>query len=225
MPRIITRDQVKLYLGIQDTSLDAQIDTYLPIIDSAVKQITRRDWNDRYTLSTNSGSVTARIFPLDAFNDPDIHLRRSNNVGNQFSLSNVGDTLQPGQTISGSNVTADTHIIDVYIQEFRDQRPFSGVGGFGEYTKSITLELSQVAPSSASATVIVGMNIAYFPVISKGVNWFIQKQNTNNPDSQFRTKRVGPLTLTRSELDAEIDGRYGVPSWLVKALPRYARGY
>lgn len=223
MPTVITRDQVKLYLGVADTSIDAEIDRYIPIVDAAVKQITRSKWNQRYSLSTTSGSLIGRIFPVDAFNDPDIHLRTSDNVGNPQSLSRVGDTLEPGQTVTATNVPNNTHFVDVFIQEYTDTE--SVVNRFYSYNKIVTVELSNAATATGSAIAIVGINISYLPVIAKGINWFIAQENRTNPSGGFRTKRVGPLTLTRAEIDSEMDGRYGVPVWLVKALPKYVRGY
>lgn len=223
MPTVITRDQVKLYLGVSDTSIDAEIDRYIPIIDTAVKQITRNDWNARYSLQTTSGSRDARIFPIDSFDDDDINIRTNRNVGRRVSLSRVGDSLRTGQTVTADNVPSDTYFTDVFIQEY------SGTGrssrSFYEYNKIISVELSVAATATGSETAIVGINIAYLPIIAKGVNWFIAKENRTNPTSTFETKRVGPLTLTRSDVEADIDGRFGVPSWLVKALPKYTRGY
>lgn len=222
MPRVITRDQVKRYLGVTDTSLDTQIDQYLPIVDAAVKQITRRKWNDRYRISTTATSTEARVLPAgDDFGDTDARRMRTSNIGNPYSLSFTGDTLEPGQSVTGDNFATDTHLVDVFIQEYRDysHRVFS------QFNKLITIELSKPATATGTEVAIVGMNVAFFPVISKAVNWFIAQENRTNPDAAFRTKRVGPLTLTLADLDAQIDGRFGVPSWLVKALPKYMVGY
>lgn len=223
MPTVITRDQVKLYLGVSDTSIDAEIDRYIPIIDTAVKQITRNDWNARYSLQTTSGSISARIFPIDSFDDPDIHIQTNRNVGRRRSLSRVGDSLRTGQTVSADNIPAETYFTDVFIQEYRDTSALSR--RFHEYNKIVTVELSAAATATGSEVAIVGINIAYLPIIAKGVNWFIARENRTNPEIAFETKRVGPLTLTRADVEADIDGRFGVPSWLVKALPKYTRGY
>ena len=46
MAYVITRDQVKTYLGISDSSYDTEIDRYIPVVDARLKQICRYDFYD-----------------------------------------------------------------------------------------------------------------------------------------------------------------------------------
>ena len=51
---IITRDQVKLFLGITTSDYDTLIDVYLPVVDGKVRMITNNNWNDIYYCNTYS---------------------------------------------------------------------------------------------------------------------------------------------------------------------------
>lgn len=87
---IITRDQVKLYLGITDSSLDAEIDRYLPIIDSKVKLITNHNWNDFYYCNIDSTKYIEVV---------------------EFK----GESLEPGMQITGSGIPTGAYITNIFM--------------------------------------------------------------------------------------------------------------
>ena len=220
MAQIITREQVKIYLGISDASLDAQIDRYIPIVDAAVKQITRRGWDDQYRITTVASSTEGRIVSDSTGHYRLLGLRGTGrNVGNLYSLPTTGLALDPGQTITGSNIADDTHIQSVQ-DNIVDYYPRSA-----DRSQLLTITLSQPAVATGTEVATVGINISFFPLISKAVNWFINQENRENPQRAVSSKLVGPLSLSWSSIDTGIDGRYGVPSWLVKGLPKYMVGY
>jgi hypothetical protein len=64
---------------------------------------------------------------------------------------------------------------------------------------------------------------AYKPVVAKLAWWMIQQRNTDIPAGASTSRSLGDISV--SYADADLDGRYGIPSWAVKGLPRYGGGY
>lgn len=190
---IITRDQVKLYLGITVTDHDALIDAYIPIIDSKVKLITNHNFNDHYYGNLDS----TKYLELLEYN---------------------GESLEAGQQLFGDNIDADTTIVNIFIG--RDVFDISGTS-----YKTPFVELSKaVVATNSGQDLYFGISIAYLPTIAKGV-WFLTgQQNTNAPAKSVKSKSIPPLSVTYSDADNKIDGVSGMPTWFVKALPKYMSG-
>jgi hypothetical protein len=213
---IITLSEVKVLLGISDSSYDTAITAILPFVDAKVKQITRRNWSDRVALDIANGETEALIKPLDTAT---VRLPRSgnSNVGNRYDLDIMTEFVQVGQSIAGTGVPDGTYIADV-IQDDYDLLD-------RQYEEHRYIELSNAATATGSIVATIGMNIAYLPIVAKLAWWMIQGQSTDTPSGSVASKSLGDISVSYSQTGAELDGRFGVPQWAVRGLPRYGRGY
>lgn len=198
---VITRDQVKLYSGIEpsDTTYDDQIDRYIPIIDAKVKQITGNRFNSFYQVSQDSTEY------LEVYD---------------FQ----GEALDIGAQITGQGIAADSYIQEVYYEP--GQMPFALEVGSKNYSFPVIKLNNAATQTDANAQVFVGINIAYHPEIAKGIFWLIGRENTTSlPGKSIKSRSMGPLSVSYDGTDAKIDGRYGMPAGFVKAFPKYHRGF
>jgi hypothetical protein len=202
---IITLAQVKTYLGITTDTYDSDINAQLPIIDAKVKMICRNNFNKQIFCKTTDGSANVIVYGSDATltyrrrPDPDLWL--------------LLDQLMTGTQISGDNVPSGAYIEEVYYE-----------GGLFETEYSPYFVLSDNATvTSNTAYLYAGINIAYLPVIAKGVAWLMEQASMSTPDNLWTSRSVGPLSVSKSNTDNRIEQRYGMPAWFVKALPRYHR--
>ena len=197
MPRVISREQVKLHLGITDISYDPKIDAKLPFIDSKVKQITRRNWNDRVIGRTVNGSNLVTVTEYD-------------NGGYDYIM----DMVEVGMQLTGEGIPADSYITDIYPK---------GTANNDQYP---LIELNNNVTASANdAAIFLGFPIAYHDIVAKGVWFLIGGTSTTNPSRTVVSKSIGSVNVNYDQGDNKIDGMYGMPSWFVKGLPRYARGF
>ena len=74
--------------------------------------------------------------------------------------------------------------------------------------------------TNTSAQVFYGWNIAYDSIVSKGIWWLIQQQDTTITDDSWKSKSYGPVSIDKGD-GARLDGKSGMPLWFVRALPRY----
>ena len=202
---VITLAQVKTYLGISGTASDAAITAMLPVIDARVKLICGSNFHKQLYCKTVSGSTDVTVYGDDVtFNynlnpTPDVEL--------------LLKTLQAGTTIIGEGIPDNSYITEVYYE-----------GGLYQTTFTPYFVLNANATeSNASVYLYAGINIAYHPVIAKGVQWLIDQQSTTISDGLWTSRSVGPLSTSKSATDSRIEQRYGMPAWFVKALPRYHR--
>ena len=188
---IITREQVKLYLGLTgNDDYNDQIDAYLPIIDSKVKLICNNNFNDQYYCDTDNTKYMG------------IH---------EFD----GESLEAGQQVFGDNIEEGTTIVNIYSG--RDCYSFNGVSyctPFVELSKAAT-------GSETSQDVFFGISSAYLPTIAKGLWWLIGGQNTKAVKNSIKSKSLPPLSISYNDKDSEIDGKSGMPAWFLKGLPKY----
>jgi hypothetical protein len=104
--RVITRDQVKTQLGIEDTSLDTQIDAKLPIIDAKVKQVCNYHYNLEVTLILTGGSDLA-------------YISSHQNVNNDYEIEDIQEYIMAGDELEGTGLTTGTYIYDVYPNDLK----------------------------------------------------------------------------------------------------------
>ena len=119
--------------------------------------------------------------------------------------------LSTGQIITGDGIPDGAYITDIY----------KGYSTTELSTPSI--RLSEAATATATVYIYAGFNIAYHDVVSKGIWWMIDGTSTKINDTAFKSRSVGPLSISRSDKDNKIDGKSGMPAWFVKALPRWHR--
>lgn len=212
---IITREQIKTYLGIADTSQDAAIDAILPALEAKVKEITRREWNLQLRANIDGTQyVEVRSIGSDPFTDS--FLSSSWSVGKDWQLDTIGEYLKTGQQVEGTGIPAGAYITGVY-----DRRV--AVGSI-TYTAPV-VKLSASATATGTIDFTVGFNIAYHRTVAKLAIWMINDQSVETPSAQVQSKTLGDASVTYATDSSDLDGKYGVPRWAVVGLPRYGRGY
>lgn len=121
----------------------------------------------------------------------------------------IPEYFEAGELIEGTGIPSGAYIEDVQY-----------VDGSTELTIS-----SAATASGDLVTIYTGFNIAYQPLVAKFVQWHLDSIGTSLPGRTVASRSMGPLSVSYSDKDNEIDGRYGVPGWLVKGLPRYMGGH
>ena len=170
--------------------------------------------------TTYDAQITAKLPIIDA----KVKLICRNNFNKQFYVATkTGSNLLTGlitqQTtdlLVGSLITGDGIPDGAYITDI-----YKGYSTAEISTPSI--RISEAATATATVYAYQGFNIAYHDTVSKGVWWMINRTNTKINDTAFKSRSVGPLSITRSDKDNKIDGLSGMPAWFVKALPRWHR--
>jgi hypothetical protein len=203
---IISRAQVKAYLGIVVPDYDSQIDLYIPIIDAKVKQICGTRFNYRVLISAETDSTTASLSSVDSY------------PLNQSIYEDLQEFVESGMQISGGGIPEDTYITEVYYNQPETDYQL------GNNLPRVTL--SNATTEAVEGYAYLGFNIAYLPLVAKAVWWMIDQQNTNAPTvgSGVASRTRGKVSVSFNEANSKIDGKYGVPSWLVVGLPKYHRG-
>lgn len=212
---IITLEQVKQYLGIDDTSSDADITAMLPIVEAKVQQITRRDWA-RIARATIDGTryVELRALGTDPFTDA--YPSNSRSIGVNWMFDTEYEHVEPGQMITGPGIPDDTFVEAVYKRRV--------VAGGVTYDPGTVL-ISNAATSSGDVDVELGFNRAYHRTVAKLVWWMIQDQSTDTPQGAIASKSLGDISVTYADAGSQVDAQFGVPQWAIRGLPRYGRGY
>lgn len=206
--KVITLETVKTFLGLSDTTYDAQITAQIPFIDAAVKQICNNNFSLQIYCGFTSGSKTVKVFstepesesryPAESFRWP------------SAALEQLLIDIPTGTMLEGSPVPSGAYIEDVF---------YSGDSQVSLYIPSFTM--SSAATATEDAYIYAGMNIAQQRIIAKGIWWAIGQVSTGIQATDWKSRNVGPLHVTRSDMDAKIDGKSGMPAWFVKAMPRY----
>jgi len=212
---IITVDQIKTFLGLTDATHDTQLTAILPVVDAKVKEITRRNWTLQLK-ATIDGTVNAEIRTVGADPFLDAYPATSRSVGVNWSVDSVHEHLHAGDSITGDGIPDDTYITNVYsIRRTAGGRTYSAP----------SIELSNAATLWKDVDVVVGFNRSYFPIVAKLAWWMVQDQSTDTPSGSVASESVGDISVSYSQAGADLDGRFGVPQWAVRGLPRYGRGY
>lgn len=203
---IITRDQVKAQLGISDSSYDAQIDSKLPIIDGKIKKITGRNWNDRIIGNIENGSDYIEIFSYDIQSGNSRHCKKF-----PFYYDDISEYILVTQQISGIGIPSGSYISEKYNLGTADNSNYPQV----QISESCTA-------TTDSLTIFLGFPTCYHDVVAKGVYWLINGTNTKPLDAgSWKSRSVGPLSVTKGSEQEKLDGVSGMPNWFVKGLPRY----
>lgn len=209
--KVITLTTVKTLLGLSDTTYDAQITAQIPLIDAAVKQICRNNFSLQIFCGFTYGSKTVKVFSTEARE----RTQRVEYNSDSFrwpsaELEQLLIDIPTGTMLEGSLVPSGAYIEDVF---------YSGDSHDSVYVPSFTM--SAEATATEDAYIYAGMNIAQQRTIAKGVWWAIGQVSTGIQATDWKSRNVGPLHVTRSDMDAKIDGKSGMPAWFVKAMPRY----
>ena len=216
---IITRDKVKTYLGIADTSLDTQIDLYIPLVDSITRQIIGGDFESYVVAKTvdtsNEIIITAIEYQtIRTGNDfPDVrfrsgHGRDNAGINQPYIIDETASFFTSGQRIEGTGIVSDSYITAV-----------------DKYSNTLTINAN--ATASGEITAQVGFPIGLEPMVAKMVQWMIDQTNQTTNLKAIDSKTIGPVSVNFGSQDSDIDGRYGAPSWYVKSMQsqRVVRGH
>jgi fructose-specific phosphotransferase system component IIB len=211
---IITVEQVKQYTGITTTPTDSEIQAAIYVIDAAVKKITRNKFNNQIIGKTVIGSELVEIYSLSS------DVAKYWEKGQQKSYSDdLNEYIEPGAQINGPGIPAGSFVKQIYSNG-------DSVELSGNFYNIPVVELSEAATASNdNAELFLNISIGYLPVIAKAVYWQTQQVNLKLPGAPAKSKTMGPLSITLSDKDSAVNGKYGVPLWLVKSLPKYHRGF
>jgi hypothetical protein len=203
--QVITTAQVKTLLGLTVTTYDTAITAAIPYIDSVVKQICRNRFNKQIGLALTDENTTAYVYSVNNY-----YIK-----GRTQPIDGIEEYLEIGTELQGTGITAGTFIQDLYYDyEATD------------YNNFLTLILSSAATADSDGSIVfTGINIAYKPIIANAVWWHTLQLNQTIKSEVWLSRTMGPLSVTKAEMDAKIDGKYGVPIWLVKALPHWHGGH
>lgn len=213
--RVITLSRVKELLGLStDDTYDSELNTAIPIVDAAVKRITRNRYNYQIVGETKNGSKYVEVYSL--FDDWTRLYERKGDYQHNHDLE---DYIEIGQKVTGEGIPDDTHIVEVYYNG-------PAVELDGDTLTVPVIELSNAATATDSAAqILLGSSIALDPVIAKACFWQASQINTSISDTAWKSKSMGPVSVTKSDMDAKLDNKSGMPAWFVKALPRYHGGH
>lgn len=206
--KVITLDTVKTLLGISESTYDTALSSAIVYIDMIVKQITNNRYNYKVLGDTEAGSKYVYVYS-------DTGLLK-------FSSSYYDDLeeyLEIGAKISGTGIPAGAYIDELYYNS-----PTIELAGTDRDVPVIELNEAATATNTGKQ-IFIGINKAYEPIIAKAAWWRTLQVSTDIRSDAWKSKRMGPVNVTKTEMDAKLDGRYGVPIWLTKALPHYHRGY
>jgi len=213
--QVITLNQIKSYLGIIDTTQDAAITAVLPALDAKVKEITRRSWNLQLRANIDGTEyVEVRSFGSDPF--AGAYTENTRSVGIDWVADDIHDYLSAGVEVEGDGIPADTYVEEVYSVRVRT--------GGRLYTAPL-VKLNNAATAWKSIDITFGFNRAYHPVVAKLAWWMVNDISQDTPAGSIASKSLGDISVSYSTAGADLDGRFGVPQFAVRGLPRYGRGY
>jgi hypothetical protein len=210
-------------LGISDTSQDTAITAKIPFIDAKVKQITKNRYNKMIVGDLVSESPYVTVASIYTEDYVQLEYRYTNGyygyygsgINNPYSVDTLVDYLEIGDQIEGTGIPAETYIEEVY---YNGDIYTDGVDSFNVPT----IKLSQNATEDAGSTrLYLGINIAYQDIIAKGIQYLINGTSTSTPGRTV----ISVGTVSYASEDNKTDGKYGMPSWFIKALPKYMRGH
>lgn len=220
--KVITLDKCKSLLGISDSSKDAAITANIPIIDSKVKSIMNHRLNDQVTGDIASGVLYVPVygFVCGGVN----YAYRSGRVwcsgiNNNYVIDDLEEFLEVGQLIEGSGIPAEAYIDEIYYN--------GGSVEFDDISYSVPVIKLSIAPTETKTgnQMFIGVTIGLQTTIAKGVQYLINSTSTSLPTNSLASRAIGPTSKSFAAKDQEIDNKYGMPAWFVKAFPQYQGGH
>lgn len=199
--RVITLARTKALLGISDTSQDAAISAAIPFVDSAVKQITSNNWNQKVLTNTTTDSAIIDMYADIAAIYDDLH-----------------EYVKVGQLISGDGIPDDT-----YISEIEYNYPLDS-SSTSTYFLTVTMSANATETNTGNATYL-GIPIAYQKTIALGVYWYLSNLSTTIIDDTWISRSMDGVSVTRGTSGNKIDSNSGMPMWFANALPKYHTGH
>ena len=216
--QVITLAKVKELLGLAVTTYDTAITSAIPYIDSAVKRITRNKFNLQIVGNTTDGSDLIEVYSI--CNYAGVERTNPEGINAPGAIDDIYEYIDVGMLIEGDNIPADSYITEIYDPAGRTITIDSV-----DYTSAIVQISDDATETESSALIYLGIPIAYQSIIAKAVWWQTQQASTTLPSFGETSRSFGPLSCGKSDNDAQIDGKYGVPAWFVKALPHYMGGH
>jgi hypothetical protein len=220
--KVITLTKTKESLGIGDTSKDAEIIRNIPIIDSKVKEITNNRYNDQITGDITSGVLYVPVFGFICCGVN--YAYRSGRVwcsgiNSHFVIDDLEEFLQVGQLIEGTGIPAEAYIDEIYYN--------GGSVIFDDVTYSVPVIKLSVVPTETKTgnQMFVGITIGMQTTIAKGIQFLINTTSTSLPTNSLASRTIGPSSKSFGAKDQEIDNKYGMPAWFVKAFTQFQGGH
>ena len=227
--KVITLAKCKTLLGIADGSQDDAITANIPIIDSKVKQITNYRYNDQITgdVVTDVLYVPVRGFLCGGiwytYRSGRNWARKTNDrvwcsgINNDWVIDDLEEYIQVGQLIEGDGIPADTYIDEVYYN--------GGTVTFNDVEYSVPVIKLSVVPTADGSQLFIGVTIGMQTTIAKGIQFLINGTSTTLPSNSLASRSLGPSSKSFAGKDQEIDNKFGMPAWFVKAFPQYQGGH
>lgn len=209
--RVITLARVKELLLIPGSDYDDALNLAIPIVDSAVKQITKNRWNYRVSAGTTNASTTVSIVSI-------ISPIYYNFTGNFGPLDDIDEYVQTGQLIEGTGMPTGAYISEVFYNYPE--------GSVSSDISTLQVTISSAATATGSSVALyLGIPIAYQMNIAKGVWWMKSQMSTTIEDNSWTSKSMGPISVTKGQGSQRIDNASGMPLWFVQALPKFMSGH
>lgn len=222
--KVITLAKTKELLGITGSDQDTLINAKIPYIDSLVKRITRNRYNLKIYGNVTTGSPYMAVSSIFTYDGTEyVYERQSrqfiSGINNYCYYDDLSEFLEIGQQIEGTGIPADTYIDEVYY----NGNPFNdGTDDFAIPTIKLSANATETTESGIA---YLGINIAYQPVIAKGIQYLINTTSTTLPTNALASRSLGPSSKSFAAEDQKMDNKYGMPAWFTKAFPRYVGGH
>jgi len=222
--KVITLAKTKELLGINDTSQDTQITAKIPFIDALVKRITKNRFNFMILGNTEDSNPYITVSSIITYTGERYDYDRTTGryfcagINNPYCIDDLNEYLEIGQQIEGTGIQAEAYIDEVY---YNGDLVNDGSSDYDVPTIKLS---SDATATTAGVRLYLGMNIAYQPVVAKGIQFQIDGTNTTLPCNAVASKSFGPVSTSYSQADTKIDNKYGMPAWFVKAFPKYMSG-
>lgn len=219
--KVISLTQCKSLLGIasDETTHDTALESAITQIDKIVKLITKNRYNYQITGKTTLNSRYIEVYSIYDNNGSVIFEDGKYKYNFNDSIDMLYEFIDVGQMIDGDGIDTDSYIDEVYYNG-------SSVELDGTSYSVPTIKLNQNATATdSSAQLFLGINTGYHYLIARGVYWMSQRFDTTIRDETWKSKSMGPVSVTKSSVSERIDGRYGVPVWFVQGLPHYHGGH
>lgn len=196
---IITRDEVKTYLNITDSSQDAVIDLMIPVVDSTVRDYTNFNYKTRFRATVTNGSNEVLLEPA-VYADTSTSIDTNDNYKYPgYKLSK--DWLQIGKKLQGTGITEGTYITDIDDD-------------------ASTVTLSANATADFDGLIYATSTIGESFIFAKMVQELINSNNTRVNAGGEQSITEGPTSVTYKA--GATDKINGISKSLFEGLKRYA---